>query len=686
MVQKKLPLINSAHGSGTRNIINELIKLFNGMGYTYDEALSKAHDVLEEAKRTNNMNKNVQKQVDDLILHAGESDAEVIQARGEFPLLKDRILDIEDSVDDVSINVKRYGMSTTATWQTNRDAMQAANDYVYSKGGGTVLVPPGVYTAKGIVQDSNVVFDLKGVTLKSPDGQGPSIISSRKYSVTGSVGVASNIISVDSADDIHVGSNIAIEGAGGLLNTQQTTLASAIDNNTTSFLLTDDDGNFQRGGFLRVGNELIRYSSISNKRVTVTERGALGTSATSHVSGSKIGLAIVFYTEVIKKSGHTLTLKDSLPINVSNTICHIGAFKPGIIGGIFDGNKPNTPASASVYGVHWSGTKFGKIDNSEFIKFDHGGVILTRGASDNTINSPIFRDNGQYDLASGNKGAGLWLFQGCKGNKVSNPTFTGGGWVAAYIDDRTTISNQFDAPNTDNFISNYTVDFNNTPVGYNPGMIVTGSSRNIITSGSIKGPFTGFTAERGSQYLGEQGVAKDNEFNSVSLDVRQPWNISAPGNRINNAIYSERLIAQPATHAETLVYAVSPSRGKSAKFGAINFENGSINFPSLTFSSDPKSGFYLHGEETVGLSLGQQSSLVFYQSLMRMKDNYTIETGTVTGTRIGLNANNKIGFYGKTPIAQQDTLENTKGYTLQQLEYEVNALKNVLRNLGLIGQ
>lgn len=685
-MQNKLPLINSAHGSETRNIINELIKLFNGMGYTYDEALSKAHDVLEEAKRTNNMNKNVQKQVDDLILHAGESDAEVIQARGEFPLLKDRILNIEDSVDDVSINVKRYGMSTTATWQTNRDAMQAANDYVYSKGGGTVLVPPGEYLVKGIVQDSNVIFDLKGVTLKSPDGLGPSIISSREYSVTGSVGVASNIISVDSPDDIHVGSSIAIEGAGGMLNTQQTTLASNIDNSTTSFLLTDDDGNFQRGGFLRVGNELIRYSSISNKRVTVTERGALGTSARSHVSGSKIGLAIVFYTEVVKKTGNTLILKDSLPINVVNTICHIGAFKPGIVGGTFDGNKPNVPAASSVYGVHWSGTKFGKIDNSEFIKCGHGGVILTRGASDNTINSPIFRDIGQYDLASGNKGAGLWIFQGCKGNKVSNPTFTGGGWVAAYIDDRTTISNQFDAPNTDNFISNYTIDFNNTPVGYNPGMIVTGSSRNIITSGSIKGPYTGFTVERGSQYLGEQGVAKDNEFNSVSLDVRQPWNISSPGNRINNIVYSDRMIANPVTDESTVIYAISPSKGESAVFGDIAFQDGMPSKPSITFTNDRDTGIIRYGENTMGMVSNGELIVTLYNTLMRLKDGYTIETGTTHGTRIGNNANNKMGFYGKTPIAQQPKMDNTKGYTLEQLEYEVNAVKNVLRNLGLIGQ
>ena len=95
-MQKKLPLINSAHGSETRNIINELIKLFNGMGYTYDEALQKAHDVLNEAKQTNNMNKNVQKQINTLIAESGTSDSEVLQARidaegNEYPVLKNRL-------------------------------------------------------------------------------------------------------------------------------------------------------------------------------------------------------------------------------------------------------------------------------------------------------------------------------------------------------------------------------------------------------------------------------------------------------------------------------------------------------------------------------------------------------------------------------------------------------------------
>ena len=109
MVQKKLPLINSAHGSETRNIINELIKLFNGMGYTYNEALSKAHDVLNEAKKTNDMNKDVQTQINNLILSDGESDAEVIQARSNFNTLNSRVTQSFNNVSDsLSSNKSTY--------------------------------------------------------------------------------------------------------------------------------------------------------------------------------------------------------------------------------------------------------------------------------------------------------------------------------------------------------------------------------------------------------------------------------------------------------------------------------------------------------------------------------------------------------------------------------------------------
>ena len=138
-MQKKLPTINSAHGSETRNIINELIKLFNGMGYTYDEALQKAHDTLNEAKKTNNMNKDVQRQLDNIILENGDSEAEVVQARGRADLLYKRL----NSIDDVAgINVKDYGAVGDGVTIDN----DSINEAIQNIGSGGILkFPPGTY-------------------------------------------------------------------------------------------------------------------------------------------------------------------------------------------------------------------------------------------------------------------------------------------------------------------------------------------------------------------------------------------------------------------------------------------------------------------------------------------------------------------------------------------------------------
>ena len=91
MVQKKLPLINSAHGSETRNIINELIKLFNSMGYTYNEALQKAIITLDEAERINKVNNNTNDRLDNMIANSGTSSSEVVDARGTHAVLSGRL-------------------------------------------------------------------------------------------------------------------------------------------------------------------------------------------------------------------------------------------------------------------------------------------------------------------------------------------------------------------------------------------------------------------------------------------------------------------------------------------------------------------------------------------------------------------------------------------------------------------
>lgn len=145
MVQKKLPLINSAHGTETRNIINELIKLFNSMGYTYDEALQKAHDVLKEAQKTNDMNKNVQQQINTLIAESGTSDAEVLQARGGFDVLNSRLVASEERLGSTPevYNVKSMGAKGDGTTD-DYAAIQGAISLAEVTGR-SVYIPAGTY-------------------------------------------------------------------------------------------------------------------------------------------------------------------------------------------------------------------------------------------------------------------------------------------------------------------------------------------------------------------------------------------------------------------------------------------------------------------------------------------------------------------------------------------------------------
>jgi hypothetical protein len=67
------------------------------------------------------------------------------------------------------------------------------------------------------------------------------------------------------------------------------------------------------------------------------------------------------------------------------------------------------------------------------------------------------------------------------------------------------------------------------------------------------------------------------------------------------------------------------------------------------------------------------------------EDAKNIVVGTATGTKIATSGTQKLGFFGATPIAQPVANPDTSGTTtVGQLETEVNELKQLLRNLGLL--
>ena len=61
-----------------------------------------------------------------------------------------------------------------------------------------------------------------------------------------------------------------------------------------------------------------------------------------------------------------------------------------------------------------------------------------------------------------------------------------------------------------------------------------------------------------------------------------------------------------------------------------------------------------------------------------------ISIDTNTGMKIGTSTTQKIGFFNKTPIAQKAANADTSGASLAALETEVNELKQLLRDYGLM--
>lgn len=99
---------------------------------------------------------------------------------------------------------------------------------------------------------------------------------------------------------------------------------------------------------------------------------------------------------------------------------------------------------------------------------------------------------------------------------------------------------------------------------------------------------------------------------------------------------------------------------------------------------------YLNGTSTIAplmqLTTGDRilmQRIVQMSALLAMNNN-NISTGTGAGAKLAITTAEKLGFWGKTPIVQPSANADTSGATLVQLETEVNELKQLLRDVGLM--
>lgn len=98
--------IRSIFDRNNRNNLNDNFKeLYEGIE-SASEWKTKSDEVLNEARNVNDMNVDVQKQLDSLILDSGTSDAEVVQARGSHTLLNERLNNIESNINATASNIE----------------------------------------------------------------------------------------------------------------------------------------------------------------------------------------------------------------------------------------------------------------------------------------------------------------------------------------------------------------------------------------------------------------------------------------------------------------------------------------------------------------------------------------------------------------------------------------------------
>lgn len=313
-----------------------------------------------------------------------------------------------------------YGASADATWQVNRDAINAAIAACRAAGGGVVLLPPGEVTVKGIVQESWVDLRFQGTTLVHPDGLNGHIINSSRRTVVGATAAGTNVLTVDDASGVDVGAVVAIRGAGGMAVAQNMRLTGAITADQTTGVALDSTTGMTVSTnittWLIVGSEIIEYTGVSGGVLQGVIRGALGTTPADHAAGALIGQSVRHYARVVAKSGTTLVLDRMAATTVADTEVHVGIAEPRLSGGArFYGNRPPGGAASNPYPVNWDTVGGGTFDSITADQCE-AALFLGSGTADVVGYAVIAHECGNAPV----KGSSVWLFRGVTGCQIGH--------------------------------------------------------------------------------------------------------------------------------------------------------------------------------------------------------------------------------------------------------------------------
>jgi hypothetical protein len=160
--------------------INQSIDQSNQAIDKAKSADTKADSAISTANQANTKSDDTQQQLNNIVINNGESDAEVLQARGSYSVLNERLSAADEFLADLVYNVKNYKNPAEQNFSA---AFQRANDALVAVGGGTLYVPRGTYLAN-FTLDSNVQLKGDGIdvtTIKSVPGSNKDVIQGRDF-------------------------------------------------------------------------------------------------------------------------------------------------------------------------------------------------------------------------------------------------------------------------------------------------------------------------------------------------------------------------------------------------------------------------------------------------------------------------------------------------------------------------
>lgn len=535
----------------------------------------------------------------------------------------------------------RAALSESNTWQQNSDALNAAADAAEAAGGGRVIASPGVYDVKGVVVGSRVTLDMPGVTLRSPDGQAPNVITTKTQSTSATASGAT--LTVGDAADIEVGSLVAVHHAGKPHPSQSTFLTANIDSTqTTGLELAVTKGWPTYNGHIRFGSEIIQYASRSGGVLSGVTRGVAGTTAASHLTTEPAHLATHHYGIVAAVSGTTVTIDGAVSLNVTGSTVTVGSIGMTIAPGlVIDGNSIPGGSTSSVYGLTLTLCRRAVVDGLTVKNGDMGGVMVVDGSRDNFFSSTTILDSGIHGV----KGAGMWCFASASRNTFDGLRIEGPIWTGIYIDDRTRTATPWDGPCDGNTVTNFIIEHTAEIVGYNPAIAVVGSNDNKFAFGKTSGTSTGIKVEhvagQTSTHDGSFPPCSGNHFSNIHVSARTPWSVAGTDNFLHGLTFDDdAATVDPNDYEGNLTVNSKIKRGEAIVSGITipTPDGGSPNFPGYSFDGKTGTGMYSDASNAVGLSAARTNvvrafptEIRFFQGVRqtRIHHNGAIEmTGT----------------------------------------------------------